>query len=160
GGHRHLLPVSRFVLGLRGMPARSPTAAQQGGHQQAAFVQEKQARTTTTRFLLDARPVLSQPPGNGLLVPFTRHAPGLLRRVAPLPQPSAQVVRIAADAELLLDEAGAARRGPKVGGKAVLGGQIGQPTEDDFLLGMGKLGRTTRAGSGPASQAVVSTRAR
>jgi hypothetical protein len=62
------------------------------------------------------------------------------------------VVRVEADAELLLDEPGQARGRPQLGSEAVLDRVVGQPTADDLLLDGGQLGRPT--GHGLRRQAV------
>src|SRR5262249_21148397 len=56
-----------------------------------------------------------------------------------------------ADAPLLLDESRQPRGGPEFGGKAVVGGAVGQPAPDDLLLGGGQLGGP--AAHGPCCQA-------
>lgn len=137
-----------------GVTPQCPTASQQRSHQQPTFVQQQQARATAAGVLFDARPILGQPPSNGLVVPIAGHAAGLLRCVPPLTQPSAQVVGVEADAELLRDESGQARGRPQVGGEAVLGRRVGQPTQHDLLLSGAKFGGTTEAGCGMGRQAV------
>src|SRR4051812_30369786 len=92
----------------------------------------------------DARPVLGQPPGDGLVVALAVDAPGLLRGVAALPQPGSQVVGVEANAELLLDQLGQAWGGPQLGGEAVLRRVVGQPAADDLLLGGGQLRTPSR----------------
>jgi len=96
-------------------------------------------------FLFDAWPVLSQPPGNGLVVLLAMHALGLLRRVATLSQPRTQVVGVEGDTELLLNKLRQTRSRPQIRGEAVLGGWVGQPAQHDFLLSKGEFGPVDQA---------------
>jgi hypothetical protein len=150
-------PVPRFVLRLRRVAARRPTATQQRGHQQPALIHQQQASVAAAGLVLDARPVLGQPAGDDLVGLFAGHAPGLLRRVPPLPEPGAQGVGMEVRVELLLDALGQARSGPHVRGEARLGGRVGQPAEHDLLLGAGELGWATESAAVPGSQDVVAT---
>src|SRR3954447_3747521 len=44
------------------------------------------------RCFFDARPILGQPPGDGVLVPFASSASGELGREPPLPEPDGEVL--------------------------------------------------------------------
>ncbi len=131
---RDLLAGPALLHRLRCPAARRPGAADQRGHQQAAFVHQNQARATPSGLPLDARPVLGQPARQRGLVTLAGDATRQLRRVTPVPQPGTQVVRMEADAELLFDEQSQTPGGPQFRGKAVLGGVVGQPPPDDLLL--------------------------
>ena len=65
---------------------------------------------------------------------------GLLRAVAPLGEPLAEVVGVVGDAESVADELGDASRGPEFGAEPKLGGGLGEPRADLGLLMRGEEG--------------------
>src|SRR5204863_362773 len=80
----------------------------------------------------------------------------LLGGVVPPTQPDGQILRVERDPQVSPDELGQPGGGPQVGGEAVQGGALGQPAEDDLLLGVRQLtgpawgGVSRQAGPGPA----------
>jgi len=79
-----------------------------------------------------------------LRVPLSRDALGLLGSEATFPHPRGEIPRMETDGELLWDQMGQPRAGPKLGGEPMLRGFLRQPTQDDFLLGGCELSRSSR----------------
>jgi hypothetical protein len=81
--------VSGSVSYDRGLSARGPRPAHQGGQQEAGFINEDQMGLPASGQSLDPRPVLLDPRSDSLLVAFDRSAFRLLRGKNPtLPLPA------------------------------------------------------------------------